>query len=61
MKKMKHYWFESESAGEFIVGADSLKEAEKIIESERLDATHNRHFYGTLTDVEAEMTGLDEY
>ena len=55
---MKHYLFEDEVTGEeFIVGEDCLKDA--YIEA-KLDFDEP-HFICELSDVEAEMSGLDEY
>ena len=55
---MRHYLFEDEATGEeFIVGEYSLEEA--YIEA-KLDFDEP-HFICELSDVEAEISGLDEY
>lgn len=65
---MKHYYFiENNTGEEFLVGADTLKEAEIIAYDVGMDFALN---YGKFSDVkyqyemdeiEAEMSGLDEY
>lgn len=55
---MFHYLFTDYDSGEnFIVGADSLLEANTIAEEYFTDP----HFICEFTDDEAEMSGLDEY
>lgn len=62
---MKHYWFEirdNESpydGEEFLVGADNKDEAYRIAWY-NIDARHFK-LLGTMTDMEAEASGLDEY
>lgn len=68
---MKHFLFTEEISGEqFLVGADTKDEAVLVATSicEDIARTWNEnendyemHFYGTRTDEEAEMSGLDEY
>lgn len=65
---MKHYYFiENNTGEEFLVGADTLKEAEIIADDVGIDIANN---YGEYADVEfmyemdeeeAEASGLDEY
>lgn len=65
---MKHYYFVENNTGEeFLVGADTLAEAEIIAYDVGVDIANN---YGELADVEfmyemdeveAETSGLDEY
>lgn len=55
---MRHFLFmDNETGEEFIVGADTLKEAKEIAR-DYFDAPR---FSCELTDDEAEMSGLDEY
>lgn len=55
---MKHYLFEDWDGEEFIVGAENLDKAKKI--AAQYFGNHFRYL-GRLTDIEAEMSGLDEY
>lgn len=55
---MKHYLFEDWDGEQFIVGANTLKEA--IAEAKEYFNGHIRYL-GKLTDEQAEMSGLDEY
>ena len=65
---MKHYYFiENNTGEEFLVGADTLAEAEIIADDVGIDIAKN---YGEYADVEwlyemdeeeAEASGLDEY
>ena len=56
---MRHFLFEDyESGEEFIVGATDLFEAEIIAEDNFGDAVH---FCYEMSELEAEMSGLDEY
>ena len=56
---MRHFLFEDyESGEEFIVGAADLFEAEIIAEDNFGDAVH---FCYEMSELEAEMSGLDEY
>ena len=56
--EMKHYLFEDEATGEeFIVGEYCL---EKAYNEAKL-YFDEPHFICELSDVEAEMSGLDEY
>lgn len=66
---MKHFYFVEENTGEeFIVGADSLREAWEIaleigkrcVENYGMNATVLSYEY-EMTDQEAEDSGLDEY
>lgn len=68
---MKHYLFTEEISGEqFLVGADTEDEAVLVatgvcediaqVWNENKD-DYEMHFYGTVTEEEAEMSGLDEY
>lgn len=55
---MRHFLFvDWESGEEFIVGADTLNEAQGIAK----DYFEAPRFRCELTDDEAEMSGLDEY
>ena len=56
---MKHYLFEAQETGEeFIVGADDIMEAREIA----MDSFGEYvRFMCTLTEMEAEASGLDEY
>ena len=55
---MKHYLFtDKESGEEFIVGADTLVSAMETA----LSVFPMAVFVCTLTDFEAEISGLDEY
>ena len=60
---MKHYLFEiiggEDEGEEFIVGADTLEEAQ-VIATEVADGARGR-FCCELTEFEAESSGLDEY
>ena len=69
---MNHYYFVERNSGEeFIVGADTLKEAWKVADA--VAATIRKTYdegagFATwmcyehkMTDEEAEMSGLDEY
>ena len=55
---MKHYLFEDWEGEQFIVGADSLKEAKE--RAAEYFGEHYRYIC-KLTDFEAEASGLDEY
>lgn len=65
---MKHYYFiENNTGEEFLVGANTLKEAEIVAYDVAVEIANN---YGELADVEfqyemsefvAENSGLDEY
>lgn len=55
---MNHYLFEDWDGEEFIVGAKDLKKAKEI--SAEYFGNHFRYIC-KLTDIEAEMSGLDEY
>ena len=55
---MKHYLFEDEATGEeFIVGEYCLEKA--CLEAKLY--FDEPHYIGEFTDIEAEMSGLDEY
>lgn len=62
---MKHYWFgfrdeKSELCGEeILVGANSFVEAQEIVEEEFPGEWPT--YYGIMTDMQAECSGLDEY
>jgi hypothetical protein len=65
---MKHYYFiENNTGEEFIVGANSLKEAEIIADDVGIDIANNYGEYSDveyqyeMTEFEAEASGLDEY
>ena len=61
---MKHYYIIEESTGEeFLVGADSLEEAFEIAREVFEEDEEPPCFYYvcTMTDWEAENSGLDEY
>ena len=65
---MFHFYFIENSTGEeFIVGADSLKEAMIMAESIAADIaeyygeTPNLSYEYEMTEEEAEASGLDEY
>lgn len=65
---MKHYYFVENNTGEeFIVGANSLKEAEIIADDVGIDIANNYGEYADIeyqyemTEFEAEASGLDEY
>jgi hypothetical protein len=67
-KKMKHYYFiENNTGEEFLVGADTLKEAEIIADDVGIDIANNYGEYADveyqyeMTEFEAENSGLDEY
>ena len=61
---MKHYYIIEENYGEeFLVGADSLEEALEIAKEVygEEDEPTKFHYVCTMTDWEAENSGLDEY
>lgn len=65
---MNHYYFiENNTGEEFIVGADTLKEAKIMAEdiareiAENYGETPDLTYEYEMTDEEAEMSGLDEY
>lgn len=58
MTNIKHYFFYDEETGEeFIVGAENLAQAKDIAETYFGEPV----FQYEMTEVEAEMSGLDEY
>jgi len=65
---MKHYFFVENNTGEeFLVGANTLKEAEIIAYDVGVEIANNYgeqaavEFYYEMDGIEAEMSGLDEY
>lgn len=65
---MKHYYFVENNTGEeFLVGANTLKEAELIAYDVGVEIANNYgeqaavEFYYEMDGIEAEMSGLDEY
>lgn len=55
---MKHYYFEDNASGEqFIVGANNVDEAIAIAE----EYFEEPEFFYTMSEYEAESSGLDEY
>ena len=65
---MKHYYFiEEESGEEFLVGANTLTGAREIAQeiafqiSEEYEIVPRLSYEGTMTEEEAEASGLDEY
>lgn len=65
---MKHYYFVENNTGEeFLVGANTLKEAEIIAYDVGVEIADNYgeqaavEFYYEMDGIEAEMSGLDEY
>lgn len=65
---MKHYYFiENNTGEEFIVGANTLKEAEIIAYDVGVEIANNYgelanvEFCYEMTEFEAENSGLDEY
>lgn len=65
---MKHYFFVENNTGEeFLVGANTLKEAKIIADDVGIDIAKNYgeyadvEFYYEMDGIEAEMSGLDEY
>lgn len=65
---MKHYYFVENNTGEeFLVGANTLKEAEIIAYDVGVEIANNYgeqaavEFYYEMDGIEAEMSGLDEY
>lgn len=62
---MKHYWFEVVTDGsdlegeEFLVCAHSYSEAKEIATDNFM--CEQLQYHGTMSDIEAEMSGLDEY
>ena len=55
---MNHYLFtDHETCEDFLVGADTLAEAEEIARENFVKP----HFICRYTDWQAEMSGLDEY
>ena len=68
---MFHYLFAEEISGEqFLVGANTKDEAVLVAASVCEDIAqiwngnkddYEMHFYGIMTEEEAEMSGLDEY
>ena len=65
---MKHYYFiENNTGEEFLVGANTLKEAEIIADDVSIDIANNYGEYADveflyeMDEIEAEASGLDEY
>ena len=56
---MKHYLFEAAEAGQFLVGAECYSQAEYIARSEF--PNQELEFLDTLSEWEAENSGLDEF
>ncbi len=65
---MKHFYFiENNTGEEFLVGANTLKEAEIIADDVSIDIANNYGEYADveflyeMDEIEAEASGLDEY